>query len=421
VDINIVKLKKYAKACSVLYVEDDELIRSQTATFLGRFFPDVVLAEDGAQGLALYKKREFDVVITDINMPNMNGIEMIEGIKEVYYDQLIIVTSAHNDSENLMKFINLDVSRFILKPFNNKQFLYVLYKIAEELTFSKESMNLQNEVIALSKKSQKIIDHIDLGIVLIKNNKISMANNAFLEIGGFDSYETLELEMPEIGVLFEAAKHCISVDTNVALIDELQQTSKEDSKVRIISNTKTIEYQVNLTHIEEDDSYIISFTDITALHNAMSIDEHTKLPLRKFILEKIDLLKQKSSILPLIYISIKHFTHVEKMFGKRAGTEIEVEFAIIIKNLVSIKLAKSFVGYFSKNAFVIIPIGNSGEIKELFKTLETIKVSSSVIEERHQNSKEPIELLANLKLKSLDTSKDLTQIEIEMINMFDLL
>ena len=79
-DINIVKLKKYASACSVLYVEDDEVIRTATASFLGRFFSDIVLAEDGEIGLEKYKEREFDIVITDINMPNMNGIEMIEAI-----------------------------------------------------------------------------------------------------------------------------------------------------------------------------------------------------------------------------------------------------------------------------------------------------------------------------------------------------
>ena len=66
-DINIVKLKEYAKDCSVLYVEDDELIRTQTASFLGRFFPNIDLAEDGLEGLKKYKKGSYDIVISDIN------------------------------------------------------------------------------------------------------------------------------------------------------------------------------------------------------------------------------------------------------------------------------------------------------------------------------------------------------------------
>ena len=155
IEINIVKLKKYASECSVLYVEDDELIRTQTASFLGRFFSDIVLAEDGEIGLKKYKSRKFDVVITDINMPNMNGIEMITAIKDIEYEQKIIVTSAYNDSQYLMSLINLNVNRFVLKPFNNKQFLYVLYKIAEELTFNKENAKLQEEITSLSKRADR--------------------------------------------------------------------------------------------------------------------------------------------------------------------------------------------------------------------------------------------------------------------------
>ncbi|MDQ7043402.1 MAG: response regulator, partial [Sulfurimonas sp.] len=167
-DINIVKLKKYASACSLLYVEDDELIRTQTASFLGRFFPNIVIAEDGEIGLEMYKKWIFDIVVTDINMPNMNGVEMIEAIKDINYEQIVIVTSAHNDSEFLMKFINMHVTNFVLKPFNNKHFLYVLYKIAEELSFLREKQLLQDELVFMSKRAQNIVDHMSIGIVIIK-------------------------------------------------------------------------------------------------------------------------------------------------------------------------------------------------------------------------------------------------------------
>jgi len=125
-DINIFKLKKYATVCSVLYVEDYEIIRTQIADFLGRFFSDVVLANDGKEGLAKYKERAFDVVITDINMPNINGIEMIKAIKEINEKQIVIVTSANYESDYLLSLINLEITHFIQKTFNNKEFLYTL-------------------------------------------------------------------------------------------------------------------------------------------------------------------------------------------------------------------------------------------------------------------------------------------------------
>jgi len=417
-DINIVKLKKYASLCSVLYVEDDELIRSATASFLGRFFPDVVLAEDGQQGLEIYKTRAFDVVITDINMPNMNGIEMIEAIKQIKYGQAIIVTSAYNDSENLMKLIELDVDKFVLKPFNNKQFLYVLYKIAEDLTYLKEKKTLQVEVDKALTMAQHIVNEVNVGIVLIKNNVVTMANNAFLKIGGFDTFETLQLEMPEIGVLFEEASHCVSAATNEELIKELQSVKKEESIVRIILNTKTIEYQVTLTYIEDDDSYILTFTDVTALHNALHTDPHTKLPTRYFILEKIELLKQKSSKLSVITLNIKHFRNVEKIYGKHASLEIEVEFAHIIKSIKERRCPASFVGYFSKNSFVIIPLVMD-DAKEFEDELKSIKVMTDTIEKHNRNNSEPLELFSNVQNITIDTTKEMNQIEIDLINTFD--
>jgi CheY-like chemotaxis protein/GGDEF domain-containing protein len=409
IDINIVKLKKYASICSVLYVEDDTLIREATASFLGRFFPDVVLAKDGIEGINLYKSRAFDVVITDINMPHMNGIEMIQAIKEINYEQPIIVTSAYNDSENLMKLIELDVDRFVLKPFNNKQFLYVLYKIAEELSYIKERELLQNEVSRVQIRTQHIVNELDIGIVLIKDNKIIMANDAFLKIGEFDTFETLQLEMPEIGILFEEASHSISASTNEEFIELLQSVKKEDSIVKVTRNKKTIEYQVSLTFIEEDESYIVSFTDITALHNAMYTDLHTKLPTRDFIIEKLDLLKNKSSELSLLAITIKHFENLEKIYGKRASLEAEIEFAHILKSIKERKCPDGFIGYFSRNCFLIIlPIDY--EAKELREELENIRVSTSSI---------PLELFTNVSMVKIETTKEMNQIEIDLINSFD--
>ncbi|WP_373000274.1 response regulator [Sulfurimonas sp.] len=418
-EINIVKLKKYASKCSVLYVEDDEVIRTQTASFLGRFFPDVVLAEDGAIGLTKYKEREFDVVITDINMPNMNGIEMIEAIKEIYYDQIILVTSAHNDSEYLMKLINLDVNRFVLKPFNNKQFLYVLYKIAEELTFENEREELQNEIVALSKNAQIIVDEINIGIVIIKDNEVSMANRAFLEIGGFDSYDTLKLEMPEIGVLFEEASHCVNAASNKDLIEQLEQLDDDEKKVRITKDANTYEYQVTLTKLEDENSYILTFSDITAIHNALYKDEHTKLPIRKFVLEKIELLKHGVSELGVVIVSAKNFDNIAKWYGKVEAAAVEIEFSNIVKSVKNEQLPNAFIGYFGENQIVII--SDKEDMTETYKKLKDINISTEELFTKHDRTDLKFHLSTQAKLLKLDTNKKLNDLEVDLINAFDLM
>ena len=419
-DINIVKLKKYASVCSVLYVEDDALIREQTANFLGRFFSDIVLAEDGVIGLAKYEQRDFDIVITDINMPNMNGIEMIELIKEKHYEQIILVTSAHNDSEYLMKLINLDVMRFILKPFNNKQFLYIIYKIAEELYQNKEKLELSGEVRKLSLMSQTIVDHINIGIVVFKENKISMANKAFLEIGGFDSYDTLVLEMPEIGVLFEESSGCISCAMNSEFIHQLKALKEEERIVRIINDLKTYEYQVSLSVLsEEDDSYILTFNDITAIHNSFYLDKHTKLPMRKFVMEKLETFKQTTNNITIFVMSIKHYSNIEKWYGKAESRSAEIEFAQSIKAIKKRLMPEAFVGYFGQNKFLLIPTKEN--IKEFAAALQQIKISSIVLLDKHKNSETEFNLISSIKSAHLDTNKSIVELETDVINAFDAL
>ena len=416
-DINIVKLKKYASECSVLYVEDDELIRSETASFLGRFFPNVVLAEDGKLGLEKYKSEKFDVVITDINMPNMNGIEMIEAIKDLHYEQPIIVTSAHNESQYLMSLINLNVTHFVQKPFNNKQFLYVLYKIAEELSFGREQENLKNEIISISKRAQSVVDEIEIGIVIIKENDICMANKAFLNIGGFDSYDTLILEMPHIGVLFEEVSHCVNAETNSELIEELQVVSEEDSKVRIMKDSKPIEYKVTLSKIEDEETYILTFTDITAIHNALFTHEHTHLPTKKFILEDIETLKQKHSRLNVILMSIKNFSKVEKWYGKKHSIEIESRFANSIKTIRDEKMPNAFLGHFDSNQILIIL--EDEDYHSLYEELKNINISSLDILTKRRDTDVDIILSTVALFEHLDTDKDLSEIDVDLINKFD--
>lgn len=414
IEINIVKLKKYAAECSVLYVEDDELIRTQTASFLGRFFSDIVLAEDGEIGLKKYKSRKFDVVITDINMPNMNGIEMIGAIKEIEYEQKIIVTSAHNDSHYLMSLINLDVNRFVLKPFNNKQFLYVLYKIAEELTFNKENAKLQEEIVSLSKRAQVIVDQVHIGIVVMQNNRVIMANKAFLEIGGFDSFGTLLLEMPEIGILFDKADDCVNATSNKELIELLKTTQEKNRKVKIMKNREVSEYQVNLTEI--DDSYVLAFSDITAIHNAMYEDEHTRLPIRKYVLERIELLKQKTGKVEVIMAGVNHFENLEKWYGKKSAIEVEEGIADKIKAVCAVS-PEIFVGYFNKYQFIIIPPNDM--IESVYDSVKNISLASLHLLLENQDVKNTLELAIKTKRKELDLKQGLHEVEVDLINSFD--
>lgn len=121
-------LMRLAEGCSVLYVEDEASIREELAEMLETLFPRVVRAENGEKALELFRKQPFDLLITDINMPGMNGIELIRAVRTTHPQQAVVVTSAHSDSENLIPLINLGVGSFILKPLNWKPFLALIYR-----------------------------------------------------------------------------------------------------------------------------------------------------------------------------------------------------------------------------------------------------------------------------------------------------
>ena len=121
-------LLRLAEGCSVLYVEDEPVIRTEITEMLETLFPLVVTAENGAQALEYCQKRDYELVITDINMPVMTGIEFIQTLRKTRPQQAVLVTSAYSDSANLIPLINLGVGSFILKPLNWKIFLSLVYK-----------------------------------------------------------------------------------------------------------------------------------------------------------------------------------------------------------------------------------------------------------------------------------------------------
>ena len=115
---------------SLLYVEDDDQLRENTIRLLSTFFPTIDSAVNGQEGLEKYQAHsgKYEIVISDLRMPVMDGIEMVKRIKELNSEQLVVITSAHDESNYLLALIRAGVESFILKPLDVDQFLSVLVK-----------------------------------------------------------------------------------------------------------------------------------------------------------------------------------------------------------------------------------------------------------------------------------------------------
>ncbi|MFT5660165.1 MAG: YesN/AraC family two-component response regulator [Sulfurimonas sp.] len=133
IELNIGLLKEKAKKMSVLYVEDEESLRNKTQYMLNKLFQNVDLAVDGKDGLDKYFHNKYDIVITDILMPNMNGLELINSIRKNDPDQEIIIMSAYTESEYTDQINRANVTGYIYKPVNINQMLEVLNKSINKL------------------------------------------------------------------------------------------------------------------------------------------------------------------------------------------------------------------------------------------------------------------------------------------------
>mgnify|MGYP000754626283 CR=1 FL=1 len=162
-----------------------------------------------------------------------------------------------------------------------------------------------------------------------------MANEAFLKMYGFPDFETLILEMPQIGVLFQNFSSGITAETNQEIIDEHRNSPEEKQRVRILQGSKVHEFQLKLSVInEEEQQYILSFTDITELHHYLTQDFHTQLPHRQAILGYINAMATTESSVYCYCIKMSHFESVLKWYGKEESISLESEMAKKLKLIV---------------------------------------------------------------------------------------
>jgi two-component system chemotaxis response regulator CheY len=125
--------KEYLKSLTVLYVEDDEDAREQFTLFLGRIVGKLVVARDGAEGLEAFHTHHPSVIITDILMPNMDGLTMAGEIRASDRKTQIILLTAFEEIDYLKRSINVGVNRYITKPVNGFHLHETLLECAHSL------------------------------------------------------------------------------------------------------------------------------------------------------------------------------------------------------------------------------------------------------------------------------------------------
>lgn len=181
---------------TLLFVEDEEMLREQLLKFLQRRFKKVLVAENGAQGLMLYQQHTPDLILTDIQMPKMTGLEMVAEIREIDKITPIVILTAFSDVENLKKAIELKVDRFISKPAKREELEEVLKK-ATEIVLHKRKIKEQEKII------ETILGWQPYFSIISDGDYIEHIGKNFLNFLGYNTKEEFIEHHKNIKIFFE--------------------------------------------------------------------------------------------------------------------------------------------------------------------------------------------------------------------------
>lgn len=168
-------LKEVTSELSILYIEDDDDLREETSRLFGHLFNEIEIAENGQLALDKMKEKNFDLIVTDINMPVMDGIAFAKVVRKKNAKQAIIVTSAHDESRYLMELIELGIDKFILKPLDMTKLISTLTQVCTNIMnvklVNKYKKDIEKSNIQLTDSNQELET-----LVKILDTKIEQLN-----------------------------------------------------------------------------------------------------------------------------------------------------------------------------------------------------------------------------------------------------
>ena len=218
--IDVATTLKYTKDLSLLYAEDDVNLQKHTKELFDSLFKSVKVVNNGEEAFDAYMSNGYDMLISDIKMPKMDGVSLVKEIKKINVHQEIIITSAYNDNEYLLQCINLNVSHFIMKPVSSENLLDVIHKVAKNIINAKMVETYRKELEASNVSLKEKNDELQ-GLVRILDSKLAQISSSQSPANQNIDYERLQVskehldELREIETDISGASVLISLSKNI--------------------------------------------------------------------------------------------------------------------------------------------------------------------------------------------------------------
>ncbi len=175
---------------SILLVEDEPEALAILARMIALKFPNIKIhtAANGEEGLAICRKERPELVITDINMPFLDGIRMAGEILADHPGTLIIVLTAHSDTRHLLDAIELGITYYVLKPINQRKLFAAINQCLTRISLSSQIREQQEHIVKLSLAVERSPNMV---VITDRHGTIEYVNSKFRELTGFSDAEII--------------------------------------------------------------------------------------------------------------------------------------------------------------------------------------------------------------------------------------
>ena len=209
---------------TILYIEDDDIIRRNALIYLKKRCKKVWGAKDGLEALGLYENFKPDIIISDIKMPHLNGLDMVAKIRQKDKKTPIILTTAFTDTTYLLKAVELQLIKYLVKPITS-------VKLLEALNLAYEHLN-QDEIHIIHLGQDSTYDSLNKTLV-INNTIIKLTKNErlLLEILAKNAKRVVPYKEIENYIWIDKG---MSIDTLRALV-RLLRNKLQDITIKNIS------------------------------------------------------------------------------------------------------------------------------------------------------------------------------------------
>jgi len=328
---------------SILFVEDEPSIRNELSLFLKRYAKnDLHIAKNGKEGLALFRTVKPDIVISDIRMPIMNGIDMVKEIKKLNSKQAIIFTTAHSDSSFFLDAIDMQVEGYLLKPIDLKLLGEKIKSISENIFIKRkyhEQTVVMDEIAYLQGNMLSVLN---------ENMEPIFLNKKWMKLLGVNTIKELDDGIC-ISRYFQKKEGYFypSGDNICHWVDELYKMESDNRIVamKFHEDEEIRAYIVSFTYIKKTSHLIVAFAEITHIEKEKAsyrkqayTDTLTKLYNRAKFNQELEkaIMGAKASHgkLSIILFDLDYFKQINDTYGHLVGDQILIELSMHIKMLI---------------------------------------------------------------------------------------